>query len=247
MADFTRWFTRRRKMQCPMRVLSVAVGLTVAIASVAQAGPILMATGATTDMGSASATYSPAHAIDQSGLAAGYTSGVTDFDTFVASTSTSFGANSGMAWFSVEGVLAGNFDFDLGGTYTLSSFALWNDPQDVGNQGVRNFSLYADDNSAFSSPTLLGSYTAAEGTGTSGNLEDLNLGQIFTFFSTEAAFIRMAIESNYGSTDFTGFTEAAFEIAGPVPVPEPGSLLLLGTGIAGIVATARKRRKQQIQ
>jgi hypothetical protein len=234
-------------MQRPTRVLSVAVGFTLAIASVAQAGPILMATGATTDMGSFNATYSPTNAIDQSGLAAGYTSGVTDFDTFVASTSTLFGASGANPWFSAQGVFTGNFDFDLGGTYTLSSFALWNDPQDVGNQGIQDFSLYADDNSAFSSPTLLGSYTAAEGTGTFGNLEDLNLGQIFTFFSTEASFVRMAIESNYGSTSVTGFTEAAFEIAGPTPIPEPGSLLLLGAGVTGVVATLRKRKKQRIQ
>ena len=49
------------------------------IASAADAGTMLQPTGATTDMGFFT-TFEPGRAIDQSGLAAGYVSGVTDLD-----------------------------------------------------------------------------------------------------------------------------------------------------------------------
>lgn len=194
----------------------------------AHAGPIIQPVSATTTMGSFSSQYLPQFAIDQSGLASTYSSGVTDFDTFAATTGTVNGGSSFNTWYSSAGVLTGNFDFFLGSEMTIESFALWNDPQSAG-QAVNSFRLWADDNAAFSSPELLGNYAALGGLPNA-----VNFGQIFTFAPTSASYVRMEILSNHGSTFVTGFVEAAFEAV----IPGPSALSLF----AAVALVGRRRR-----
>jgi hypothetical protein len=200
----------------------------------AQAGTILQPTSATSSMGSFSSQYLPLFAINQSALTPGYVSGVTDFDTYVASANTGLaGGGSFNTWYSSSSVIIGTFDFVLGGLFNIESFALWNDPQS-GGQGVNGFTLHADDNVNFTSPTLLGSYTAVEGLG------NANLAQVFTFTPTAATHVRLSILSNHGSALTTGISEAAFEVA---PVPEPSTLALAGIGLLALTAMPRHRNK----
>jgi hypothetical protein len=211
----------------------------------AQAGTILQPFGAATTMGNYP-TYEPFRAINQSGLSAGYSSGVTDFDTYVATTSTVGGANGLNAWFASSGNVVGNFDFDLGGSHLIESFALWSDPQPISNQGIRQFNLFADDNSGFSSPELLGSFTAADANCvgcTPAQADAFNLAQVFGFTPTAASYVRLQILSNYGNTDTTGISEAAFEVA---PVPLPAAAWLLLSGLGGIGALARRRKSRTV-
>ncbi|QOJ31092.1 MAG: hypothetical protein HRU81_02625 [Gammaproteobacteria bacterium] len=203
-------------------------------AAAVQAGTILQPVAATSGMGNYSSQYLPSFAIDQSGLLpSAYVSGVTDFDVYVptAYTTLSSGGSGFKIWYSSTGTLTGNFDFDLGGQALIESLALWNDPQSAG-QGVNSFSLWADDNSAFSSPTLLGNFTAVEGLG------NANYAQVFGFTPTAAAYVRMTILSNHGSTFVTGISEAAFEVAA---VPVPAAVWLLGSGLVGLIGLGRRR------
>ena len=165
---------------------------------------MLQPASASTNMGHFG-TYDPVYAIDESGLSATYVSGVTEFDTFVASTHTVSGGSSFTTWFSQTST-TGNFDFDLGGSFSITAMAIWADPQGIG-QTVNEFTLLADDNPAFTSPTNLGTFSANDG-----SPNPTNFGQAFTFTPTVASYVRMVIISNHGSSLTTGFVEAAFGV-----------------------------------
>jgi hypothetical protein len=214
--------------------LALAFAL-LGLAPAARAGLILQPTSASTNMGSSAG--SPGNTRNQSGLSAGYTSGVTDFDTYIASNPTHDSVLGNASWFSSINTTTGNFDFALGSTFILQSFALWNIGGNVG-VNVRGFELLADDNAAFSSPTSLGSFTANPNTGPVFAV----LPEVFTFAPTSAAFVRMRIISNNNDAPQTAFGEAAFEVQSPTAVPEPGSLTLLVAGGLGLLGYARRRR-----
>jgi len=177
----------------------------------------------------AQANFGAHQLINQSGLSVGYTSGVTDFNTYITSgvTHTSLPINT--RWASTANNPFGNLDFDLGGAFTIKKLAFWNMGGDSAS-GVVNFSLFADDNAAFSSPTLLGSFTADPFTGPFAAV----VPEVFSFPATSADFVRLRITSNHGSI-VTQAGEVAFEI-----VPEPGTLGLLGLG--GVMVIVRRRR-----
>ena len=215
--------------------LALAVALLGILAPVARAGVILQPASASTNMGG---SFPPGNTRNQSGLSAGYTSGVTDFDAYLASNPTHNSLLFANNWISAEGSTSGNFDFALGGTFTLESFALWNLGDGLGDN-VRGFELLADDDAAFTSPTSLGTFTAAHNKGPT----NATSAEVFTFSPTSAAFVRMVITSNWGGTTFTNFGEAAFEVqTSPTAVPEPASLALLGAGGLGLLGYARRRR-----
>lgn len=216
-------------MNCGRRA-AVACGVVVvaAIAGAAQAGVMLQPASASTNMGNFG-TYEPVRAVNQSGLSAPYVSGTTDFESYVPATRTVSGASSFNSWFS-QSSTTGNFDLDLGGSFSIYALALWNDHQPTAAQGVRTFTLLAANNPSFSGATTLGSYTTTPIVS-----EPNNFGQIFSFAPVTASYVRLVITANYGSTLTTGFTEVAL-----AQVPAPGAALLMGLGLVG--ASARRRR-----
>ena len=221
-------------MNFGFRAQILGSALLLLIGTAAQAGPVIQATGATSSLGSYSSQYLPGYAIDQSGLSAGYVSGVTDFASYVATTTSVAGGSSFNTWFSSPGVLTGNFDFALGSAKAIQSFVLWNDPQ-AALQGVNSFTLLASDTSSFATSTNLGTFTALD--------TDIHA-QVFDFAPITASFVRMQINSNFGSTFVTGFVEGAFQGASiPTTVPEPFTLSLFGSGLAGAAVLRRRRRR----
>jgi hypothetical protein len=184
----------------------------------AQAGVIVQPTtvsASTSDFGGA---YALVNQINQSGLSAGYISGVTDFDSFVAST-THDGLSALNSGFSVGAY--GSFSYDLGAVYDIDAIGLWA----TSNSGsVLQFNLYADNDNDFSNGNsgLLGGFTAVGSNNTAADP-----GQAFSFSEVATRYVHMEIVTTNGGPQ-PGLGEVIFRTATMVPEPEPMALFAVG-------------------
>lgn len=174
--------------------------------------------------------YFLANIIDQSGLSANYTSGITDFASFTATTTSSSASlqdNTSTLHFGAEGGM--NFDFTFDASYTFSDFALWNDTD---SQGIGSFSLFSSSDSSFSSLTLLTSGIATFGP------QPPMPAQTFSFSPTDTQYLRLMATPI--SEQILNFGEVAFG-ANASPIPVPAALWLFGSALLGFIGLGKRK------
>ena len=200
-----------------------------------EANQILQPQSASTALGVSGTSV--VETINQNGLSLGYTNGITDFNTYLASNPTRVFFGS---WISSE-TLPGSITFDLGSVFDLDGMVMWGT---AGFLSAQKFELFASVTGDPSSFTSLGSF-----------LQDFEFNtdkaQVFDFGSTMAQFIRMDIVDNYNTGgNRVGIGEVAFRGAEATPetVPEPmtifGSVVALGVGALLSKKTAKKQEHQ---
>ncbi len=170
---------------------------------------------------------------NQSGLETGYTSGVTNFDTFVATT-THTNVFAGFEWFSDLGTTSASVTYDLGSVIKIDKMALWN--EESAGIGLLDL-LFSTDGVTFSS--LLSALVPTD------NPVDENgyLADVFRFGATDLRYVQMDMsrcpQPVPGSFSSCAIGEVAFNQVAAVPVPAAGLLLLGALGGLGLM---RRRR-----
>lgn len=174
--------------------------------------------------------------IDQSGLSIGFNSGVDDFNAYFAQNPTHTTLAAGNEWFSASGDTLVTVLYDLGASYNVTQFALWN--EEFSGFGIADVS-YSTDNVIFSS---LGSLSPIN--------NPLNSDYPAELFSLDFTGRYLSMELGLcpqpagGGHNGCGIGEVAFGVSSSVtPVPLPASLPLLlgGLGVMGLISAWRRR------
>lgn len=227
MQNVARQLSKRSLTILPMRFLATLT-LLAAISSSLSAAVMIQPTSVTANAGFVHSNYNINRLIDQARSTVSYTSGVTDYATYLAAgpVAAPFGTSlfEYAALFDTPNLV---LEFDLGTAWSISNIILWNAPQTAAR--IQSFSVIVSDSATFGTVTSLGPFAAT------GSAAFPMEAQGFTFTSpVEGRYVRITATSYHASTTLLG--EVAF--AGNA-IPEPSAALL---GAVGAIALLRRRR-----
>ncbi len=213
-------------------VISILSVLSVSLGS-AHAGVIVSAQSASVNGGIGGTTVG--RSFDQSGLSTGYTSGVTDFDTYIAS-SPIHSSDAGSEFTLTEASLS--VVYDLGSSMSIDALALWNEDAFGFGTGELSWSLNGID------------FFALTTINPADNPAFLTYGaEVFSLAETFLRYIRFDIsdcpQPDGLATIACGIGEVAFRVGdgGVAEVPIPGAIPLFLAGLAGLQLRTRRQRK----
>ncbi len=177
---------------------------------------------------------------NQAGLSAGYTAGVTDFDTYLAGNPTHTITFSGFEWFGNSDTTSAEVIYDFGSVIGIDRLALWNEEA----SGIGRLLLSASvDGVTFSG---LGTFSPTD------NTVDY-VADVFSFAATSARYVKFDMREcpqplrSGGATPFPACAigEVAFrtaDVAGGIPEPATWAMMILGFGLVGAAARRRVAR-----
>ena len=217
-----------------MKSWILGAAASLALTAVAQAGVIVSPTSITAD--ATFPGYNVNDLINQSGLTAGFTIGVTDFDTYIAGDSghSWLLANE---WFSPFSTTGAVLNMDLGALFNIHTLALWVDEYwGAGAVAVATSTdgvVFTDVGSGFA-PT-------DHPTGPQNYLAD-----VFDLSPSVGRYVQVTLsdcpQPLSAPDGGCGLGEIAFNVTGAGGIPEPATWGLMIMGFAGMGALARRRR-----
>lgn len=164
---------------------------------------------------------------NRNGLLTPFTSGVTDFDTYVGSNPLHSFVFSGNEWFSEQDPSA-SVSYDMGSSVSMSALALWNEEA----AGIPSLALFTSDDGT--------SWTAwASGITPTDHPIEADYGVDVIALSTRTArYVRLDMtECPLSGAGGCGIGEVAFDVV--TDTPEPASIALLAAGLLGLAARRR--------
>ncbi len=199
--------------------------------------------------------YDIEYAINQGGLLSNFDSGITDFDTYLATNPLHDYLPESQEWFgALKGISVSGASvifprdtliFDLGDVYELDRFALWNEE----NGGIRSASIsISSDNVNFTNVLTIQPAGNPFDPNISYQPDIYNYGaDVFSFSDlVSAQYLKFDLVCPNNNSVYAGCSlgEIAFSVAAnnaSGSVPEPTSFAIMGLGLIGL-AGARRRR-----